>query len=130
MRQRNSPQLHEGIYRYIAAATAPHGFGAMKIELNEVGSRLRLLAEFANVELSDAELSQITERYASCPGEDPWEVREYVRQGADGAREYHVVRGAGARDVYTSIERARADTVRVALNGIEARQASNPTDFP
>jgi hypothetical protein len=99
----------------------------MIIEPNDFRDRLRERAGLEGTDLTDAELSHLAESYASCAGKDPWDVRAYARLATVGAREYRVVRGHGVRDVFRSVERARATAVQAALNDLESQQDQGRT---
>lgn len=100
--------------------------------------RFRALLGLQDVALTDAELSRTVARYPRCRGKERWEVREYARPTAAGAREYRVVRGSRLEDVYCSVERGRATAVVAALNQLELqgvaggglRAGHTPFDFP
>ena len=94
----------------------------MSIEASEFRNQLRALVEMQGSVLTEEELSQMAECYPRCRGKEHWDVREYVRFTNVGAREYRVVRGGSAQDVYRSVERGRAAAVRLALNELESRQ--------
>jgi hypothetical protein len=91
----------------------------MLIEPTDFQKRLRELAGFEGIELTQEELSGVAACYPSCGGTDLWDVREYARIALAGAREYRVVRGSGVKDVFRSTERSRAAAVRAALNDLE-----------
>ena len=74
--------------------------------------------------LTDEELSHTAECYPECRGKGHWDVREYARRTAVGAREYRVVRGSGIDAVYRSAERVRATAVGTALNELESQEKS------
>ncbi len=94
----------------------------MTIEPGEFQSQLRALLGLQGAVLTDEELSQMAECYPRCRGKEQWDVRQYVRGTAVGAREYRVVRGTRTEDVYRSSERIRAAAVGTALNELEARE--------
>jgi len=94
----------------------------MTIEPGEFQSQLRALLGLQGAVLTDEELSQMAECYPRCRGKEQWDVRQYVRGTAVGAREYRVVRGTRTEDVYRSPERIRAAAVGTALNELEARE--------
>ncbi|PYO40716.1 MAG: hypothetical protein DMD33_16470 [Gemmatimonadetes bacterium] len=96
----------------------------MTIESNALQSRLRVLLGLQGAVLTDEELSHTADCYPQCQGTGRWDVRQYVRRTGLGAREYRVVRGSSAQDVYRSPERARADAVGAALNELEAEERS------
>ena len=96
----------------------------MTIEPDDFQSRLRALLGVHGAVLTDEELSRTTECYPRCPGKEHWDVREYVRPTALGAREYRVVRGTSVQDVYRSAERDRAAAVGTALNELESQERS------
>jgi hypothetical protein len=99
----------------------------MTIELKDFRDRLRERAGLEGTDLTEAELSHLAESYPTCVGKDPWDVREYARFATIGAREYRVVRGHGVRDVFRSVERARATAVQAALNDLESQQDQGRT---
>lgn len=86
----------------------------------EAFARVRERLERGGTFLTGLELSRLAQRYVDCRGTEPWDVREYARLGAAGAREYRVVRGTGIDVVYTSPERASAMAVQATLNELEA----------
>jgi len=94
----------------------------MKLELADLQSRLRAQVELEGAVLSEEELSQVAESYPRCGGTGHWDVREYARFAAVGAREYRVVRGSSVQNVFCSVDRVRAAAVRAALNELESRQ--------
>jgi hypothetical protein len=94
----------------------------MTIDAGVVGGLLHARLELWGEVFSTEELSRVGERYARCGGEHHWDVREYARHAGVGAREYRVVRGMGASDVYRSPERARAVAVGAALNDLESEE--------
>jgi len=96
----------------------------MTIELDDFRSRLRVLLGLQGAVLTDEELSHTAESYPQCRGTEHWDVREYVRRTAVGAREYRVVRGSSVQDVYRSAERGRATAVGTALNELESQEKS------
>jgi hypothetical protein len=96
----------------------------MKIEPDDLRSRLRVQLGAQGAVLTDEELSHTAECYARCPGKEYWGVREYARRTGLGAREYRVVRGSGSEDVYRSVERIRAAAVGSALNHLESQERS------
>jgi len=83
---------------------------------------LRALVELQGEQLTEEELSYLGKQYPRCPGRESWDVREYARNIADGAREYRVIRGSSGQDVYRSVGRDRATAVRTALNELEAQE--------
>src|SRR5689334_3376698 len=94
----------------------------MTVAPEDFQSRLRTLLGLRGAVLTDDELSQMAESYASCGGKGPGDVRQCVGRGGVGAREYRVVRGTSVQDVYRSAERLQADAVGTALNELEAEQ--------
>lgn len=96
----------------------------MTIESNALQSRLRILLGLQGAVLTDEELSHTADCYPQSRGTGHWEVRQYVRRTGPGAREYRVVRGTSAQDVYRSPEQARATAVGAALNELEADERS------
>jgi len=93
----------------------------MTIEPNDFQSRLRVLLGLRGAVLTDEELSHMAECYSRCRGKEHWDVREYARPTAVGAREYRVVRGNRTEDVYRSAERVLAAAVGTALNELESQ---------
>lgn len=96
----------------------------MAIEPNHIESRLRDLLGLHGTVLTDEELSLTADGYARSQGKERWDVRQYVRRGGPGAREYRVVRGSSAQHVYRSADWDRAVAVGSALNELESREAS------
>ncbi len=96
----------------------------MIIEPSDFQNRLRALLGQQGAVLTDAELAHMTDCYAQCRGQEPWDVRQYVRLTGVGAREYRVVRGTSIQDVYRSGERVRALAVGTALNELESQERS------
>ena len=94
----------------------------MIIEPNDFQSRLRVLLGLRGAGLTDEEPSHTAERYPWCRGKEQWDVREYVRRTAIGAREYRVVRSSSIEDVYRSAERVRAAAIGTALNELESQE--------
>ena len=87
---------------------------------------LRALVELQGPILTEEELSYLGKQYPRCPGRESWDVREYARNTADGAREYRVIRGSSGQDVYRSGDRDRATAVRTALNELESLERPRP----
>ncbi len=87
---------------------------------------LRALVELQGPILTEEELSYLGKQYPRCPGRESWDVREYARNTADGAREYRVIRGSSGQDVYRSVGRDRATAVRTALNELESQEKAAP----
>ncbi len=95
--------------------------GAVSVESDTFGPRVRALAELQGALLTTEELFQLGARYTGSRGKEQWDVREYVGRAGGGTREYRVVRGTGVHEVYRSGERVRAAAVGTALNEIEAQ---------
>ncbi|HEV2749991.1 MAG TPA: hypothetical protein VGV12_05640 [Gemmatimonadales bacterium] len=96
----------------------------MTIEPNDFQGRLRTLLGLHSLAFTDEELARMADRYGSCTGKDPWDVRQYAGRAGMGAREYRVMRGTGVGDIYRSRERAQADAVGAALNALESEVKS------
>jgi hypothetical protein len=106
----------------------------MTIDPTDLQSRLRVLLGLQGAVLTDQELADLADCYPRCGGKGQWDVRQYVRRTGVGAREYRVVRGSSAQDVYRSAERVRATAVGTALNDLESdptsREATAATAAP
>ena len=90
-------------------------------------ARVLAVLEREGTTLTEPELARITERYARCPGREPWDIREYASfEPQRGGREYRVMRGTRTQDVYSSLERITAAAVRTALNELEALDVTPP----
>lgn len=94
----------------------------------DFGHRLSALMKRDGAALTADELSHVEQCLPQCRGKEHWEVREYARPTGLGAREYRVVRGSRAQDVYRSAERVRAAALRAALNELESPE--RPPDVP
>jgi hypothetical protein len=92
----------------------------------ELADRVRAVLITQGAVLTDAEVSQLLDRYPRAGGSGRWDVRVYAGQRGPGTREYRVVRGDSTRDVYRSSERVHAVLVQGALNEMEAAETHPP----